>query len=71
MDRINGLSDDIICHILSFLPIKESALTSVLSKRWRKLFAFTPNLLIDHDLEVSSGQSFGDFMENLNKMSKL
>ncbi|XP_020883833.1 F-box protein At4g22280-like [Arabidopsis lyrata subsp. lyrata] len=70
MDRINGLSDDIICHILSFLPIKESALTSVLSKRWRKLFAFTPNLLIDHDLEVSSGQSFGDFMDRVLAVSE-
>ncbi|KAG7572779.1 F-box-like domain superfamily [Arabidopsis suecica] len=69
MDRINGLSDDIICHILSFLPIKESALTCVLSKRWRKLFAFTPNLLIDYDLVVGSGQSFIDFMDRVLTVS--
>ncbi|XP_019096391.1 PREDICTED: F-box protein At1g19070-like [Camelina sativa] len=64
MDRINGLSDDIICHILSFLRIKESALTSILSKRWRNLFAFTPNLHFD-DCEVGSGRSFIDFIDRL------
>ncbi|XP_019094678.1 PREDICTED: F-box protein At4g22280-like [Camelina sativa] len=64
MDRINGLSDDIICHILSFLQIKESALTSILSKRWRNLFAFTPNLHFDN-CEVGSGQSFIDLIDRL------
>ncbi|XP_019094565.1 PREDICTED: F-box protein At4g22280-like [Camelina sativa] len=64
MDRINGLSDDIICHILSFLRIKESALTSILSKRWRNLFAFTPKFHFD-DCEVGSGQSFIDLIDRL------
>ncbi|KAJ0237280.1 F-box domain-containing protein [Hirschfeldia incana] len=44
MDRISGLPDDVISHILSFLPLKRSAQTSVLSKRWRFLFAFSPTL---------------------------
>lgn len=43
-DLISNLPEALICHILSFLPIKDSALTSVLSKKWRYLFAFTPNL---------------------------
>lgn len=69
MDRINSLSDETICHILSFLATKESALTSVLSKRWRNLFAFTPNLHLDDDLEVGCGQSFIDFMDRVLAVS--
>ncbi|KAK6134496.1 hypothetical protein DH2020_031730 [Rehmannia glutinosa] len=34
MDRLSALPDDIICHILSFLPTKISAATSILSRRW-------------------------------------
>ncbi|XP_018514478.1 F-box protein At4g22280-like [Brassica rapa] len=44
MDRISSLPDGVIIHILSFLPLEKSAQTSVLAKRWRILFAFSPNL---------------------------
>lgn len=43
-DMISGLPEALICHILSFLPIEDSALTSVLSKKWRYLFVYRPNL---------------------------
>ncbi|KAL1207838.1 F-box protein [Cardamine amara subsp. amara] len=70
MDRINGLSDEIICHILSFLATKESALTSLLSKRWRNLFTFTPNLhLDDGDDELGCAQSFIDFVDRVLAVS--
>ncbi|KAG7561419.1 F-box domain, partial [Arabidopsis thaliana x Arabidopsis arenosa] len=49
-DIISDLPEALICHILSFIPTKEAALTSLLSKKWRYLFAFAPNLDFDDSL---------------------
>ncbi|WJX30904.1 hypothetical protein P8452_19392 [Trifolium repens] len=37
-DRISELSDHILSHILSFLPTKVAATTSILSKRWKHVW---------------------------------
>ncbi|KFK37746.1 hypothetical protein AALP_AA3G024600 [Arabis alpina] len=47
MDHLSSLPDDLRVHVLSFLTTKEAALTSVLSKKWRNLFALIPSLDFD------------------------
>ncbi|GMJ11502.1 hypothetical protein like AT3G59200 [Hibiscus trionum] len=44
LDRISSLPDPILCHILSFSPTKDAVRTSILSRRWRYLFASMPTL---------------------------
>ncbi|CAM0879738.1 unnamed protein product [Alopecurus aequalis] len=34
-DRLSDLSDDVLIHVLSFLPTNEAARTTVMSRRWR------------------------------------
>jgi hypothetical protein len=41
-DRISNLPDELIHHILSFLPSSQIALTSLLSKRWNRLWLTMP-----------------------------
>ncbi|KAA8546263.1 hypothetical protein F0562_002998 [Nyssa sinensis] len=44
IDRFSELPDSILSHILSFLCTKTAIRTSVLSKRWRLVWASLPNL---------------------------
>lgn len=79
MDRISNLPDDLLCHVLSFLPTKNAALTWVLSKRWLNLWKLVPNLDIDdsvflHPQDGNKGerqeirQSFIDFVDRVLAM---
>ncbi|PNX93525.1 F-box/LRR-repeat protein [Trifolium pratense] len=43
-DRISSLPDPILHHILSFLPTKLAATTSILSKRWNPQWLSVPVL---------------------------
>ncbi|XP_027076089.1 putative FBD-associated F-box protein At5g56440 [Coffea arabica] len=56
VDRISALPNDLLCHILSFLPTKKAAATSILSTRWRYLFTLLPNIHLEFD------HSFRDIM---------
>ncbi|KAI5410632.1 hypothetical protein KIW84_055957 [Lathyrus oleraceus] len=46
-DRISEFHDSILCHILSFLPTKHAATTSILSKRWKSLWLSVLTLEFD------------------------
>ncbi|WJX76211.1 hypothetical protein P8452_59652 [Trifolium repens] len=60
-DRISTLPDQILCHILSLLPTKFAATTSVLSKRWNPLWLFVENLHFD-DQDFETEATFRDFV---------
>ncbi|EOA23798.1 hypothetical protein CARUB_v10017012mg [Capsella rubella] len=75
-DIISSLPNPLISHILSFLPTKEAASTSVLSKRWRYLFGFVTNLDFDDSVcEDHEGKSDAEisrsFMEFVDRVLAL
>ncbi|XVF75390.1 hypothetical protein PTKIN_Ptkin13bG0184600 [Pterospermum kingtungense] len=37
-DIISSMDDDVLCHIISFLPFKSAVQTSLLSRRWKDLW---------------------------------
>ncbi|CAM8884332.1 unnamed protein product [Rhodiola kirilowii] len=51
-DRITKLPDEIIGHILSYLPICDALKTSVLSRRWRCSWTKTVPLNLYYDQYV-------------------
>ncbi|TYH56095.1 hypothetical protein ES332_D09G284300v1 [Gossypium tomentosum] len=70
-DRISNFSDHILCHILSFLPIKEAVRTSIISTKWRNLFASISIIEFDGDLlrrlTDRNIDSFKNFVDRLLK----
>lgn len=49
MDRISGLPDKILHHIMSFLNARQAVQTCVLSRRWRNLWRTMPCINADFD----------------------
>ncbi|KAL0848058.1 hypothetical protein Bca101_021305 [Brassica carinata] len=64
MDRISGLSDELLLKILLLVPTKVAVSTSILSKRWRYLWMWLPRLEFRYkrllDPECERLQSFLD-----------
>ncbi|WJX41902.1 Zinc finger FYVE domain-containing protein 26 [Trifolium repens] len=62
-DRISSLPDSVLYHILSFLPTKDSAATSVLSKRWKPLWFSQLHLHFDdNDKQFPDAFAFRQFL---------
>ncbi|KAG4157272.1 hypothetical protein ERO13_D02G052433v2 [Gossypium hirsutum] len=70
-DRISSFPDPILCHILSFLPIKEAVRTSIISTKWRYLFASMSTIEFDacsmSGLTDRNIDSFKNFVDRLLK----
>ena len=65
VDRISNLSDELLCHILSFIPTKLAFTTTVLSKRWTSLCYSLPVLDFEYGWEDSCYQ-FDRFCRNVD-----
>ncbi|XP_057436217.1 F-box/FBD/LRR-repeat protein At5g56420-like [Lotus japonicus] len=61
IDRISALPDEMLIHILSFLPTKSAFATTVLSKRWTPLFHSLTAVYFD-DEGVEDEKTCGRFI---------
>ncbi|CAL5394575.1 unnamed protein product [Camellia sinensis] len=61
-DRISNLPDEILSHILCFMPTKYAARTSLLSTRWKSIWP-SVHIIDLYSNEQSSG--FIDFVDRL------
>ncbi|KEH22647.1 F-box/RNI/FBD-like domain protein [Medicago truncatula] len=62
-DRISMLSDDILSHILSFLPTEDAFTTTLLSKRWNQIWLLVPNLNINDQRFINRGKPYFRFRD--------
>ncbi|CAK9146869.1 unnamed protein product [Ilex paraguariensis] len=67
--RINSLPDSLLLHILSFLEMKYVMRTSVVSKRWKDLWASVPNLIFSlSKSDVRSEPLLRKFMDFVDRV---
>ncbi|CAJ2666078.1 unnamed protein product [Trifolium pratense] len=65
MDRISNLPDEILCHILSFLPTNLAFTTTILSTRWTPLFHSLDFLELVFKDDATSFNRFCRFVDTL------
>ncbi|KAL5221401.1 hypothetical protein ABZP36_026114 [Zizania latifolia] len=65
VDRLSGLPDEMLHHIISFLSAQEVARTCLLSKRWKQLWTSAPCFDIRIDQFGNDRVRFSNFVENL------
>ncbi|GKV22704.1 hypothetical protein SLEP1_g32551 [Rubroshorea leprosula] len=66
MEGINKLPDEVVLYIISLLPLKDAVRTSVLSTRWRYLYASIPTL--EFDFLATPVESHGGFMDFIDRL---
>jgi hypothetical protein len=47
VDRLSSLPDELLCNIVSRLPVKDAARTTMLSTRWTRVQHLVPLALVD------------------------
>uniref|UniRef100_A0A8R7U6T0 F-box domain-containing protein n=1 Tax=Triticum urartu TaxID=4572 RepID=A0A8R7U6T0_TRIUA len=64
---IGALPDDLLQHVLSFLPAQQAVRTCVLARRWRGLWKSATSLRITgvHESEVTPVQELREFVNHL------
>ncbi|KAJ0633869.1 putative F-box domain, FBD domain, leucine-rich repeat domain superfamily [Helianthus annuus] len=70
VDRLSGLPEDIISHILSLIATKFAVRTSVLSKRWRYSWKLVTNLDFDYTPTILGVSSFVGFVDHVMELCK-
>ncbi|XP_057436228.1 FBD-associated F-box protein At4g10400-like [Lotus japonicus] len=67
IDRISALPDEMLIHILSFLPTKSAFTTTVLSKRWKPLFHWLTAFYFDDERVrgKEARRSFSHFVDKV------
>ncbi|KAL1198588.1 F-box/FBD/LRR-repeat protein [Cardamine amara subsp. amara] len=68
-DRLSSLPNDVLHQILSNLSTKDSVSTSVLSKRWEKLWKYVPALDLNSD-DFSDYWDLEEFFESFMDFNK-
>ncbi|RLN11933.1 hypothetical protein C2845_PM09G05790 [Panicum miliaceum] len=74
--QLSDLPEDMLCKILSELPLKEVIRTSVLSSKWRHVRTINPKLRFDgmtmrsHRSVYGSNQCTQEFIQNVNAALK-
>nr|KYP55999.1 Putative F-box/LRR-repeat protein At5g41840 family [Cajanus cajan] len=64
-DRISSLPDELVCHILSFLPTKEAVATSVLAKNWKPLWLSVPTLHFNDQNYLQNEDTYSRFLQSV------
>ncbi|XP_050286600.1 topless-related protein 4-like isoform X5 [Quercus robur] len=57
-DIISTLPDFFLCHILSFLPIRDYVATSILSRNWKRVSTLVPSHIASHHLPTALVMTF-------------
>ncbi|XP_074273932.1 F-box/LRR-repeat protein At3g59190-like isoform X1 [Silene latifolia] len=69
LDRISSLPDELLGHVLSFLPTRCAVRTSILSKSWRRIFTLT-SCLSFNDFDGPT-ECFTEFVYNVLELHQI